>query len=470
MGKFIFIIFIFFCTYFGFAQNQKNSCEFIKGLSDISEIECGQLVVPEDHENPGGKKISVAYVIIKSKLEQKKEPVILLGGGPGGEMISVEIISFLLNDPLREKRDIILYEQRGIGYSSGLPDINPDLERIMAANLSEDEEKVELKKLLTLARERAEKLNINPANYNTWQNAHDIGLLMRDLNYPKYNLFGLSFGTRLGRKIQDLYPEYLNVVIHNSPALSTGDFLIDRLQNYSDALEKVLNYCSDDPTCKLQYPRLRESYIETIEKLKSSPIQFEVDGIPFYVNAQDAIYFLRRVLYWNNSLEIAPAFIEEMSKGGGPILQDLIMGVIGDNYNNLMWLSVERNEMYDPNITGQEIEAMYRNLPLLPAELGLFTGAYLAMNHLHDNTLSEEKRTPLVSSVPTMIMVNQYDPVTPPENGYIFKEKLPNAFLYILDEGGHGGGNVDCRNRVMIAFMDDPGKSPDSSCLKLVQE
>ncbi len=66
---------------------------------------------------------------------------------------------------------------------------------------------------------------------------------------------------------------------------------------------------------------------------------------------------------------------------------------------------------------------------------------------------------------PTLITVNQFDPVTPPENGHIMMERLTNGQLYILDEGGHGGGDVDCRNSVMISFMNDPNGNLDASCL-----
>lgn len=135
-----------------------------------------------------------------------------------------------------------------------------------------------------------------------------------------------------------------------------------------------------------------------------------------------------------------------------------------------MWLAVERNEMYNPENTEEKIAQAYKRLSLLPAELGLFTAAYIAMKEFHDNRLPEEKRAFNFSEVPTIIMVNQYDPVTPPENGYIFKEKIPNSLLYVLDEGGHGGGNEECRTRIIMAFMDNPNNAPDISCLNLVKK
>jgi len=75
-----------------------------------------------------------------------------------------------------------------------------------------------------------------------------------------------------------------------------------------------------------------------------------------------------------------------------------------------------------------------------------------------------------ISAIPTIIMVNRYDPVTPPVNGKIMQRELTNGKLFVLDEGGHGGGNVECRVAVMTKFMNAPHETLDTQCLNLYQE
>jgi len=132
-----------------------------------------------------------------------------------------------------------------------------------------------------------------------------------------------------------------------------------------------------------------------------------------------------------------------------------------------MWIAVERYEMFNQKNTLAVVNEIYESLPLLPVHLGFFTAVYLAMEDWHDATLPVHRKSFQVSSVPTIIMVNYFDPVTPPENGHILMENLTNGQLFILDEGGHGGGDFACRNKVMIAFMDKPKAKIDSSCLNL---
>ena len=194
-----------------------------------------------------------------------------------------------------------------------------------------------------------------------------------------------------------------------------------------------------------------------------------IDEKAFYVNASDGIYFLRRKLYGNDSRSAIPKLIKEYQNDGGPMIKSLIKNEFGPGYNFAMWLSVERHEMFDPNNNSEVIDQTYEKLPLLPAKLGLFSSIYLAMAELHDSRVSEEQKTFKKSKVPTMIMVNQFDPVTPPENGRIMMKGLSQGQLFILDEGGHGGGNGACRAKVMMAFMEDPTSELDTACLNLYQ-
>ena len=135
-----------------------------------------------------------------------------------------------------------------------------------------------------------------------------------------------------------------------------------------------------------------------------------------------------------------------------------------------MWLAVERYEMYSSDNSKEQITQLYASLPLLPVQLAHFSTIYSSLDILHDKSMSAEEKEFKNSSVPTLILVNQFDPVTPPENGLVLMERLSNGQLYVLDEGGHGGGNVQCRTKVMTNFMNAPSEQLDISCLRLYSE
>ncbi|MEQ8425775.1 MAG: alpha/beta hydrolase, partial [Cyclobacteriaceae bacterium] len=200
-----------------------------------------------------------------------------------------------------------------------------------------------------------------------------------------------------------------------------------------------------------------------------NPLTLNINGDSVYLNAHDGIYFVRRLLYGTNSRTMIPALINEYLNGGGPIITNLVANDYGPNYNFAMWFAVERHEMYDSKNTEQVIDDVYETIPLLPARLGLFNAVYLGLGKFHDSGIEESKKIFNMSDVPTLITVNRFDPVTPPENGHIMMERLTQGHLFVLDEGGHGGGDVDCRNKVMSAFMSNP-QDFDASCLNVYVE
>ncbi|MGB4973429.1 MAG: alpha/beta fold hydrolase, partial [Cyclobacteriaceae bacterium] len=221
-------------------QETESGCDFQSILSPDKNIDCGYLTVPENHDDPDSKKIKIAYVILHAEDADSKEyPVIYLSGGPGSSAIDSARINRWYSHPFRAQRDIILLDQRGIGYSSPLPNLYMELNDIMAKDLTAEEEQLSIEKLMVDYAQKCKEQQIDLANYNTFQNAMDVGALMDRLAYEKYNLYGVSYGTRLARVTQDMFPERLNSVTLNSPNPIKGDMLVDRLNSYSLALSRV---------------------------------------------------------------------------------------------------------------------------------------------------------------------------------------------------------------------------------------
>ena len=53
---------------------------------------------------------------------------------------------------------------------------------------------------------------------NTWQNAQDVSAVMHTLGYPTYNIYGISYGTKLGQEVMRSAPEGLRSVVLDSVA------------------------------------------------------------------------------------------------------------------------------------------------------------------------------------------------------------------------------------------------------------
>ena len=469
---FVLLLVAFVCK----AQNEPVLVNLtgLDWLPDGEEVRAGAILVPENHDEPKGKQIQITYIILKAKdTISAAFPMIFFSGGPGGNSLSQGMVGFLLEHPLRNERDIILFDQRGIGYSSALPDMSFDAFDILAKDADEEEELVLMTDLIFKYKKKCEAQDISPEYYNSIQNAKDVGMLFKHLGYKKYNLFGGSYGTRIARVVQDMFPEFIHSSVLDSPAPLSGDFLLNRLDSYSLALSRIFEYCENDPDCKKKYPILKEDYFEAISILEQKPLTFNMnDSINVTINAQDGIYLLRRLLYQGNSREKAPELIKAFKVGSGEVINAVLQFeyALTGGLNLSMLLSVEKYENFNPANTPQVIQEEYKEYPLIPVKLGFFDAFYLAGMNWHSNNLPLEDRKFENSDVPTLIFVNRFDPVTPPKNGAIFQENLTNGTLLILDEGGHGSGNRECKNKVMAEFMNDPNVKLNASCLNLFKE
>ena len=443
-------------------------------LPEREDVQAGAILVPENHDEPNGKQIQITYIVLKAKDSISDAfPMIFFSGGPGGNSLSQGMVGFLLEHPMRNERDIILFDQRGIGYSSALPDMSFDAFDILAKDADEEEELVLMTDLIFKYKKKCEAQDIKPEYYNSIQNAKDVGMLFKHLGYKKYNLFGGSYGTRIARIVQDMFPEFIHSSVLDSPAPLSGDFLLNRLDSYSLALGRIFEYCENDPDCKKKYPILKEDYFEAISILEQKPLTVNMnDSTSVTINAQDGIYLLRRLLYQGNSREKAPELIKAYKEGGGEVINKVLQFEyeLTGGLNLTMLLSVEKFENFNPANTAEVILEDYKNYPLIPVKLGFFDAFYIAGMNWHTNNLPLEERKFQDSDLPTLIFVNRFDPVTPPKNGVLFMANLSKGKLLILDEGGHGDGNRECKDQVMIDFMNNPKGQLNTSCLNLYVE
>lgn len=445
---------------------QVNSCDFLKKELD-KDIQCGYMVVPENHELSNGKKIKIAYAILKSRNRNTKEfPSILLNGGPGAQALS--IIERWVNNPMRNNRDLIVFDQRGIGFSNPLPNPDAGIFKILAGDFSIKQEYQLMRDTLVRYKQKCIDNKIALECYITSQSAADVNALMENLGYKQYVLYGESYGTRLARAVMDKFPKRVNCVIADAPAILEDDFLSLRIKNYSDGLEKIFRYCENDPHCKEKNPTIRNDYVDGVAALVKTPIELNISGKSFFVNPQDALFMLRYQLYAPNSKTSVPAFIKALKERDTKNLnesQQFLQGFV-NSLNLSLFISTGRNEEYDAKRTDNYFDSLYSTLPNLPAKLGFFTSLYKASSDWHTKVLTTEEKKLKQSAIPTLIFVNKYDPVTPPKNGFIFKETLPNAKLFVLDLQGHGVTG-DCATQVMIDFMSNPKGKINTSCLPL---
>jgi pimeloyl-ACP methyl ester carboxylesterase len=73
---------------------------------------------------------------------------------------------------------------------------------------------------------------------------------------------------------------------------------------------------------------------------------------------------------------------------------------------------------------------------------------------------------PVVSSIPTLVLAGEYDPTTPPDYGRLAAQTLAESFFIEFRGYAHGVFSPGCAADVVTAFLDDPTKAPEESCVE----
>ena len=179
--------------------------------------ECGFLIVPENRDDPESRTLRLAVAILKSRsAEPQPDPVIYLHGGPGGSAIADA--SGWLDHPLRDDRDFILLDQRVTGFSE--PELCPELSKddmtVMARDLSAEEATAERLALSLACRDELLSEGVDLASYNSDASSADLSDLRRVLGYDSWNVYGISYGTKLALTTMRNAPEGIRSVVLDS--------------------------------------------------------------------------------------------------------------------------------------------------------------------------------------------------------------------------------------------------------------
>jgi pimeloyl-ACP methyl ester carboxylesterase len=266
---------------------EERQCDLFIPAGDAAgeSIVCGYVVVPAERNNPESKEVKLAYVILKSTGDNPSpDPITHVSGGPGIAATSRTTIVEFVNRyaPMREMRDIILYDQRGIGNSLPVMNCVDFVEGDSGDDASGAAD------IYSRCPERMRSQGYPPEIFSTAVSAADLVDLMHALDYPAYNLYGISYGSRLLMSMMHYSPDeplVRSIVLDSVDTLpeDTGtEYIAATHLLQQELFESVFDECAADPACAKAYPDLRTRFSTLVEQLNQDPLTLDeytaVDG------------------------------------------------------------------------------------------------------------------------------------------------------------------------------------------------
>ncbi len=291
------------------------STDFVEGQN----VKCGFLSVPEDRSLPKSPTIHLAVAIFKTPSSQPApDPVLLLSGGPGdallenqGPMFNSGNLAYLL-----QNRDLILFDQRGVGYSK------PSL-------------RCSVNETPRMCFDHLVNSGINLNDFTTQENAADVHDLIQALGYQQVNLEGVSYGTRLALTVMHQYPADLRSVILDSALPPQVNFLMSIAPSAQRAFNVLFQSCTVDSHCNTTYPNLQTVFYQLVADLNHKPIMFDTtspQGKSLIVRftGNDLVLWLGHSLYYSWFIPQLPAAIFQIRQHDYTLLSQIYGSSIND--------------------------------------------------------------------------------------------------------------------------------------------
>jgi pimeloyl-ACP methyl ester carboxylesterase len=425
--------------------------------------DCGRLTVPEDPDAPDGRAIELFVARVPSlSPDPQPDPLVVIAGGPGQAASRYYVTSRAAFENIRRDRAIVIVDQRGTGNSAPLvcPDVN-------ASSLA----RVEAETLPALMRACLAALVGDPRLYTTSVAVVDLDTVRAALGVEQWNLYGVSYGTRVAQHYLRRFPARARALIFDGVLPSDAALGPDMAINAQRALDRVLARCAEDPACSSQFPDTADALTRLLTDLDAAPIELTLadptTGQPRAVasTGDDMRAVIRLLSYSPQTAALLPLLVDAARAGNvAPLAAQYLMltAEIESELSLPMHNAVVCTEdvPFFPSLAPVELAATYLGTSVFDA---LSAACSVWPVGERDDVLRE----PVVAEQPVLILSGEADPITPPEYGQRVATSLVNVRHIVGAGQGHGLAGVGCMPRLMREFLDrlEPA-ALDASCLE----
>ena len=457
---------------------ETADCQFEHNIE--AEVQCGYLVVPEQRSRPE-RTIRLHTAIIPSRSSTPlPDPLVFLNGGPGAHTLVWADFYAARFDDILEQRDLILLDQRGVGFSEpalDCPEIIDDKLVHIEEDLDPAVEKENYLAAMELCYERLTAAGIDFSAYNSAASAADLDDLRRELGYESWNMLGISYGTRLAlTAVRDFgHTGTIRSVVLDSTYPPQIDAYLASGANLNNAFDLLFARCANNESCNRAFPDLRFRFYALVEKLNAEPTTVFVTDqqtrktyqVPF--NGYDLIDTLFEMMYNPDQIIKLPRLLTRLEQDRTFDLSEWLTNALrqSEYFSQGMTVSVQcTEEMPFNNLAG-----LQGSLAGLPPQLADFieinAHSFSSSCDLWQVEPAAANETqPVSSDIPTLILAGDYDPITPPSFGHETAAHLDQAYTFELLGQSHGVVTTnDCAVELLVGFLNEPHRPPDDSCL-----
>jgi len=413
---------------------------------------CGMLERPENPADPTSTMLELFVAVVPAlNLEPAADPLVPIAGGPGQASTEFYAGTASAFEAVRRSRDIVLIDQRGTGQSAPMKcDSDED---IIEGHFSREDTIAHTETCLN-------SLPYDPRFFTTSVAVEDLEALRIALGYEQFNLYGISYGTRVAQHFLRRYPESTRTVVLDgvvAPQIALGPAIATGAQN---TLDSIFDRCAENQQCNDRFPDIRNDFAQLKIGLAEEPAVVMMANP--VTGGQEEILFsdvemagaLRLLSYHPSSVALMPLLIDEAVNGNyAPLAAQFMMVAesLADSMNIGMHNAVVCTEdapyFASESITRDALDATY----IGPVQLDALEAICSVWPK---GVMDDEFKVAVASDIPVLLLSGEADPITPPAYAELAAVDLGNALLLTGKNQGHGQAPRGCVSKIIGDFVE----------------
>jgi len=459
-------------------QPQWSSCG--------SGMQCAEVFAPLDWNNRAGERITLSLVKQPARNGKPQGTIFVNPGGPGAsgvEFIS-ESIDGAVGSDLQDAFDIIGWDPRGVGQSTPVRCLtDAEMDRVLfEPGPSDDLEEGTEAWLAAVMAEAAEyaagcesKTGELYKYVDTQSTVLDLEMLRSVVRDDKLNYLGYSYGTYIGARYADTFPERVGKLVLDGaidPAATEVDVVREQTKGFEAALRAYVTDCLTRKDCPVSgsVDEAMAQWGQLLDRVDKEPLQGS-DGRTF--SAGTMLTAIITPLYAQGNWPYLDDLFETVSKGEtrvGFLLADFYHdrsadGIYLDNSNEaftaINCLDYPSNETPDLAAMRAEAESLSALAPTIGKYQG-YSGAFCA--GWPAKSVDERKPVRGAGADPILVIGTTGDPATPYQWSVLLAKQLESGVLVSFQGEGHTAyGKSSCVSTLVDAYFlrgDVPASDP----------
>ncbi|MGA7607977.1 MAG: alpha/beta fold hydrolase, partial [Anaerolineales bacterium] len=458
---------------------ENATCPF---TAPVANINCGYLIVPEDRTGDASHTIKLAVAVYHSQSPNPAEPVLFLQGGPGAEAVKLSAEDYhIIVAPFLSKHDFIVFDQRGTGLSE--PALNcDDLTKLYSQDIHglipASTRGLVYSNAILSCNGLLQAQGINLKAYTTVESAADVRDLLNVLKYPKVDLYGASYGTRLAQVVMRDYPNIVNSAILDSVVPTDTSLFSNYSNSIESGLKTLFTDCAIDPQCNAAYPNLESTFWNLVKQLDANPVTVTSSDYPNgtiteTVTGETVLNVILSSLKESQYIATAPQTISRFKNNDFStlVIEQSSLPFAFNGISPGLFINMTCHEQV-LSTTPKQVQTdanlhLIEDYAWLPF-YGDIEDIFRTCNSWGATAPNYDEDNPTVSNIPSLIIAGSFDPVTPPIYAKQVAAHLSHSYYFEFPNLGHTPTATDtsgCAMNIALQFLDNPSAEPDHSCL-----